>query len=199
MEDETWTPDEFGASHQGRVGVLLADGSVPKPVCFDGSSADGHDVAHWSVYDGGTWPERPRAAVLRAECVCGWTGEHHTVNWAGFGDVPFRRAGSGGADRCMDAWDGHIADVARRTIPLPPELKALLESVSAAIEAPAGDAPAAAVKAARQLEIIAQRTGYWPANQARAQEPEQVATALGLNVDQTRSLLARFGRWNPYH
>ncbi|MET9852170.1 hypothetical protein ABZY57_04355 [Streptomyces sp. NPDC006450] len=48
------------------------------------------------------------------------------------------------------------------------------------------------------MEIIAQRTGYWPANQARSQEPEKVAAALGLNVDQTRSLLARFGRWSPY-
>ncbi|MFI5867326.1 hypothetical protein [Streptomyces sp. NPDC051546] len=198
MNDETWTSDEFGASHQGRVGVLLADGSTPKPVYFDGASSTGHYVAHWSVYDGGTWPERPRAAVLRAECVCGWAGAAHTVDWTGFGDLPFREAGTEDADRCMDDWDGHIADVARRTIPLPPELETLLESVSAAIENLAGDAPVAAVKAARQLEIIAQRTGHWPANQARAQEPEQVAAALGLNVDQTRSLLARFGRWSPY-
>lgn len=67
VDDETWTSDEFGASHQGRVGVLLDDGTLPKPVYFDGSFRTGHDVAHWSVYDGGTWPERPRAAVLRAE------------------------------------------------------------------------------------------------------------------------------------
>ncbi|MEU9147271.1 hypothetical protein [Streptomyces sp. NPDC048349] len=98
----------------------------------------------------------------------------------------------------MDDWDSHLADVTRRTNPLPEELETLLESVSAAIETLAADARVAAVKAAQQLEIIAQRTGYWPANQARSQEPEQVAAALGRNVDQTPLLLARFGRWSPY-
>ncbi|MFJ8164195.1 hypothetical protein ACIRBY_25170 [Streptomyces sp. NPDC096136] len=36
--DETWTSDEFGTSHEGRGGVLLADGTAPKPVCFDSAS-----------------------------------------------------------------------------------------------------------------------------------------------------------------
>src|SRR4051794_13931402 len=41
-ERETWTTEEFGTSHKGAVGVLLADGTAPKPVFFDtGSSGAG--------------------------------------------------------------------------------------------------------------------------------------------------------------
>ncbi|MFF3020030.1 hypothetical protein [Streptomyces sp. NPDC057939] len=65
-ERETWTTDEFGTSHEGTVGVLLADGSVPGPVFFDsGPGPGGQSVSHWPVYDGHS-PRIPRAAVLRA-------------------------------------------------------------------------------------------------------------------------------------
>ncbi|MFJ4776435.1 hypothetical protein [Streptomyces sp. NPDC088762] len=130
------------------MGVLLADGSVPKPAYFDGSSSTGHDVAHWSVYDGGSWPERPRAAALHAECSCGWTGDRHTVDWPGLADLRSARPASGTPTA---AWTTGTA-----TSPTS------------------------------------------PAAPSRSQEPEQVPAALGLNVDQTRSLLARFGRWSPY-
>lgn len=30
-ERETWTTKEFDSSHEGAVGVLLADGTVPAP------------------------------------------------------------------------------------------------------------------------------------------------------------------------
>ncbi|WP_234344382.1 hypothetical protein [Streptomyces sp. WM6372] len=83
--------------------------------------------------------------------------------------------------------------------PSPPaELQSLLDNVTDAIENLAKDSPTAAVKAARTLETIAQRTAYWPAHEASAQDPETVAAALGLNVDETRTLLARFGGWSPY-
>lgn len=36
-EQETWTTEEFGASHTGSVGVLLADGTVPSPVSIASS------------------------------------------------------------------------------------------------------------------------------------------------------------------
>ncbi|EST31273.1 hypothetical protein [Streptomyces niveus] len=36
-----WYAEEFGSSHEGRAGVLLADGSEPGPVYPDtGSGAD---------------------------------------------------------------------------------------------------------------------------------------------------------------
>ncbi|MFF7098531.1 hypothetical protein ACFY9A_40165, partial [Streptomyces rubradiris] len=72
-ERESWTTEEFGASHEGSVGVLLADGSVPDPVFIAMSSAGGgREVSQWSVYDGGDgFVRAPRAAALRAVCSCG--------------------------------------------------------------------------------------------------------------------------------
>ncbi|KJY25364.1 hypothetical protein [Streptomyces katrae] len=196
--DETWTSEEYGRSHEGRVAVLLADGTTPKPVYFDGNSSIGETVRHWSVYDGSDYPQRPRAHALRAECTCGWTGESHTVDWEAAGDLRFREHGDRTAGQCLDDWDKHTIAVGETTVPLPADLLALLEGVTAAIERLGEDSPVAAVKAARELEIIASRTAHWPAHEARAQAPEKVAAALGLNIDETRALLARFGGWNRY-
>ncbi|MER5778460.1 hypothetical protein ABT144_30105 [Streptomyces sp. NPDC002039] len=197
--DETWTSDEYGRSHEGRVGVLLDDGSVPKPVYFDSASgSSGWEVSHWSVYDGaGTYQPRPKAHLLRAECSCGWTGPRHTVDWTTAGELPFHESGLRTAERCEEDWDAHIRDVATATIPLPAELEALFQSVTTAIENLARDSPTAAIKAARTLELIAQRTAHWPAHDARDQDPQRVAADLGLSVDATRALLARFGGWHP--
>ncbi|MFI8503540.1 hypothetical protein ACIGFK_34290 [Streptomyces sp. NPDC085524] len=98
----------------------------------------------------------------------------------------------------MDDWDRHIVDVGENTVPLPAALETLLEQVSAAIEKLADDSPTAAVKASRKLEVIALRTAHWPAQKAAEREPEAVAAKLGLAVDATRALLARFGGWNVY-
>ncbi|MBP2405767.1 hypothetical protein [Streptomyces syringium] len=68
-ERETWTTEEFGSSHEGAVGVLLADGTVPPPVLFAmNSSGGGRSVSHWSVYDGrdGYNPRPREAGVLPA-------------------------------------------------------------------------------------------------------------------------------------
>ncbi len=102
------------------------------------------------------------------------------------------------AGRCLDDWDKHTVDVGDTTVPLPDKLRSLLDNVTDAIEELAKDSPTAAVKAARTLEIMAQRTAYWPAHEASAQAPETVAAALGLNIDETRALLAHFGGWSPY-
>ncbi|GAA3272344.1 hypothetical protein GCM10010493_57390 [Streptomyces lavendulae subsp. grasserius] len=198
--DVTWTSEEYGRSHEGRVGVLLEDGTVPKPVCIDSNSgASGWEVRHWSVYDGAaTYVPRPRAHVLHAECSCGWTGTRHTVDWTAAADLAFRESGLATAEQCEEDWDTHITAVGNTTVPLPAELEELLQAVAAAIEHLGRDAPTAALKAARSLELIAQRTAYWPARDARDHELENVAAALGLNLDDTRGLLARYGRWSPY-
>lgn len=52
------------------------------------------------------------------------------------------------------------------------------------------------IKAARTLELIAQRTAHGAAHDARDQDPAEVAAALGLTPDHAQTLLARFGRWN---
>ncbi|MER6394275.1 hypothetical protein ABT236_38210 [Streptomyces sp. NPDC001523] len=88
--------------------------------------------------------------------------------------------------------------VATATIPLPAELEALFQTVTAAIENLAQDSPTAALKAVRALEVIAQRTAHWPAHDARGQDPQTVAADLGLSVDATRGLLARFGGWHSH-
>ncbi|MFI5982502.1 hypothetical protein ACIBEA_16700 [Streptomyces sp. NPDC051555] len=52
MRNESWTTEEFGTSHRGRVGVLPEDGSVPEPVYFDGNSVVGHTGDFWAGCSG---------------------------------------------------------------------------------------------------------------------------------------------------
>ncbi|MEF2529014.1 hypothetical protein [Streptomyces sp. CS62] len=122
--DELWTTEEYGRSHEGRVGVLLADGTVPELVYFDGMSVSGSTVRHWSVYDGSDHPRRPQAHALRAECACGWTGRPRTVDWEAAGDLPFREYGSRTAERCLEDWAQHTTAVHQTTVPIPAELRA---------------------------------------------------------------------------
>ncbi|MFG2622540.1 hypothetical protein ACGFXC_33490, partial [Streptomyces sp. NPDC048507] len=59
--------------------------------------------------------------------------------------------------------------------------------------------PVAAVRAARRLEVTAERVGYWAARGTRADvTTAQAAAALGVNERAALSLLARLGRWSPY-
>ncbi|MEU9032679.1 hypothetical protein AB0D46_35275 [Streptomyces sp. NPDC048383] len=198
-ERETWTAEEFGRSHVGWVGVVLADGSVPGPVFFDsGSGSSGRSVSQWSVYDGRRL-RGPRAAAVRAVCSCGWAGPEHGLDWALIGDQDLAEAGDGQADACVRDWDGHIVAVGATTTPLPEAITLLMERLEEEIEKLTKTAPVAAVRAARRMEVTAVRVGYWAANGARADlSTEQAATALGLNEDATRSLLARLGGWSRY-
>ncbi|MEU9559416.1 hypothetical protein [Streptomyces fumanus] len=200
-ERESWTTEEFGASHEGAVGVLLADGSVPDPVCIDMTSAgSGREVSQWSVYDGGGGVVRaPRAAALRAVCSCGWSGPPHPLPWEEFGEQDLAEAGGDVADTCAQEWDVHIVEVERSAITVPEPLAELLARVESEIEKLARTTPLAALRAARRLEVIAAQTAYWPALDAgRDATGEQTAAALGLNEDAAHDLLARFGRLSHY-
>ncbi|MEV5785021.1 hypothetical protein AB0L42_29010 [Streptomyces sp. NPDC052287] len=198
-ERETWTTDEFGSSHTGAVGVLLADGTVPPPVYFGMSSGGGgRSVSQWEVYDGRTG-QAPRAAALRAVCSCGWMGPDQRLDWEQIGDQDLQDGGAGVADACMRDWDEHTAEVDRSAVPLPESFSALLAQMEVEIAMLAKSSPLAAVRAARRLEVLAMQTAYWPAREARKDaDPEQAAAALGLNERGARALLARFGRWSPY-
>ncbi|SEE59267.1 hypothetical protein [Streptomyces sp. TLI_105] len=111
VERDVWLTDEFGASHQGAVDVLLADGTVPGPVYFDtASGTGGRSVLQWSVYDGRH--RRPRAAGLCAVCSCGWAGPQHALDWDLIGGYELTEAGDGQAAACERDWDAHTADVA---------------------------------------------------------------------------------------
>ncbi|CAM5287925.1 hypothetical protein SSPIM334S_06869 [Streptomyces spiroverticillatus] len=197
MQDETWTTDEYGKSHEGRVGVLLPDGSVPEPVYFDGSSTVGQMVAHWSVYDGEGF-RRPKADSLLAVCSCGWEGEARRLDWEAYGEVPMRKAALGLAEKCLLDWDRHTAQVGESTVALPGELVELLREVEHRIEHLTADTPVVTLKALRHLEVMAVRLGHGAAHNARHEPVEEVAAGLGLNVRAAKALLARFGQWDFY-
>ncbi|WP_240468355.1 hypothetical protein [Streptomyces dangxiongensis] len=120
-----WTTEEFGESHEGIVGAVLADGSEPKPACFDiGSGAEMYATSEWWAYDGSM--TRPKAAAVRASCTCGWRGPSAPVPWE-------ELAGDGLEDldvsRARRDWSEHIRTVERQTVPLPDELAQLLNAV----------------------------------------------------------------------
>ncbi|MGW0858718.1 hypothetical protein [Streptomyces sp. NPDC002690] len=77
-----WKCEEFGQEHEGRPGVLLADGTEPGPVYFDACSGSTvHRSTDWWVYDGTLGA--PVAAELRAVCSCGWRGTaRYPLDWA---------------------------------------------------------------------------------------------------------------------
>ncbi|MEV7416323.1 hypothetical protein [Streptomyces sp. NPDC089919] len=203
IERDEWTTDEFGASHRGVVGVLLADGTVPEPVYFDAASGPGgSSVSQWYVYDGhGT---RPRAAALRAVCSCGWTGPHHALAWQQATEDPsdaeeLVEVGDAQAGACERDWDAHTIDVAATAVPLPEPVTALLAQLETEIENLTRTSPVAAVRATRSLEVLAGRLGYWAAHDTRRDLPlPETAAALALTEDATRHLLARLGQWSPY-
>ncbi|MFE2041201.1 hypothetical protein ACFXAZ_09755 [Streptomyces sp. NPDC059477] len=195
---ETWTTDEFGSSHEGAVGVLLADGTVPSPVYFDiGSGSEGQSVSEWSIYDGTL--RAPRATAVRAVCSCGWTGSAYPLDWDEIGDRDLEDAASGTADQCTRDWDAHTVQVAESALPVPESVTTLLEQLREEIEKLGKSSPLAAVRAVRRLEIVAMDVGYRAAHDARADATdEQAASALGLNERAARTLLARLGGWHPY-
>ncbi|MFJ6566468.1 hypothetical protein ACIQNU_03550 [Streptomyces sp. NPDC091292] len=197
-ERETWKTEEFGASHEGAVGVLAEDGTVPRPVYFDaGSSGNIQSVSHWSVYDGQF--NSVRAASLRGVCSCGWTGTEYPLDWDEIGDEDLADAGARLAEKCTIDWDDHTEGVAAAALPLPEPVTALLEELSREIEKLTKSSPLAAVRAVRRLEVAAVEVGYWAAREVRGDATaEEAAAALGLDEDAARSLLARLGRWSPY-
>ncbi|MFD9411580.1 hypothetical protein ACFWBN_31790 [Streptomyces sp. NPDC059989] len=196
MRNELWKTDEFGKSHAGRVGVLLEDGSVPKPVYFDGNSSTGHTSAFWAGYSGRPF-YGPRAHMLRAVCTCGWTGTEYPLDWQRIGDTPLHEDEPTwtDAENCRDDWDRHIETVEASTIAFPAEIDDLLTKTNEALDRLTDESPAAALKAARRLEILAQAIGYHAARAAhRSMEPEEVGAALGVTGDQAEDLLDRYRR-----
>ncbi|MER7982868.1 hypothetical protein [Streptomyces sp. NPDC095817] len=196
---ETWTTEEFGSCHTGAVGVVLDDGTVPRPVYFDASSSGGGQaVSQWTVYDGRP-RQGPRAAALRAVCSCGWNGPEQRLDWEEIGDQDLQMVGAGAADTGTRDWDVHTVEVERSAVPLPEAVTILLEQVEVEVEKLAKSSPLAAIRAARRLEVLAAQTAYWPARDARRDaDLGQAAAALGLDESGARTLLTRFGRWSPY-
>jgi hypothetical protein len=104
-----WRSEEFGSSHEGSVGVLLADGGEPGPVWLDsGSGSGGFMVSEWWVYDGRLGAQR--AACLRGACSCGWRGARsYPVDWVRKVGWPQDIDISGP----HDDWRQHVEETAR--------------------------------------------------------------------------------------
>ncbi|MFJ8753106.1 hypothetical protein ACIREO_27780 [Streptomyces sp. NPDC102441] len=186
-----WESEEFGSEHEGRPGVLLADGTEPGPVYFDaGSGPSVHRSTDWWVYDGTLGA--PSAAELRGVCSCGWRATTtYPIDW----DAVERRrpylADTGGPEA---DWETHIADVTSRTVPVPVELTALLDQVEARLTTLAADEPLAALRAAAALERLTQLVTTDVAfriDTADGPRWDTVAKALGVSEKTARSRLTR--------
>ncbi|MFF5188108.1 hypothetical protein ACFY30_30865 [Streptomyces sp. NPDC000345] len=183
--------EQFGESHEGIAGAVLAGGDEPKPVYLDfGSGTDsGAETGEWWAYDGRSG--RPRAAAFRAACACGWRGEPYPIDWEELTDG--RRPDPDTGDAYRD-WSEHIRGVERRTVPLPDELTYLMHALEDQLAALADQAPVAALRAATALQRItadiAQEAAY--AIQEDEVPWDRIGTALGLTPDRAESLLTHY-------
>ncbi|MFJ9248411.1 hypothetical protein [Streptomyces sp. NPDC101776] len=190
-----WRSEEFGESHEGIVGAVLADGSEPKSVYIDvGSGSCGLETREWWAYNG--WLGRPKAAGWRASCACGWRGESHLIDWDQVEDHDLDDLDT--SDGYEDWWE-HISAVERRTVPLPEQLSELIEQLEERLDALADTAPVAALKAVAMLERMAGRVGKEAAYGAQADDvsDEALGNALGLSLRMAQSRLDRYLR--PYY
>ncbi|UXX97054.1 hypothetical protein N7U49_44710 [Streptomyces sp. AD2-2] len=184
-----WRSEEFGASHEGIVGAVLADGSEPKPVYLEvGSGRCGFETREWWAYNG--WLGRPKATGRRASCACGWRGQNRPIDWE---QVDGHDLDDLDTSDAYDDWCEHIHAVERRTIPLPEELSGLMEQLEERLGALAEAAPVAALKAVAMLERMAGRVGKEAAYGVQADDVsgEALGKALGLSVDSAQERLDR--------
>ncbi|MEU6404214.1 hypothetical protein [Streptomyces sp. NPDC046985] len=188
----TWTTPEFGPSHAGYVGAVLADGSEPETACIDlGSGSNFQTTNEWWAYTGRL--NRPKAAAVRAACACGWRGAAVPLDWdrleGGYlDDDPFH-----------DEWSLHIEAVAGQTVPLPRDLDELLILLEEQLDRLALDAPPAAIKAADVLDRLGRRIGQRAARTLDDDlvQREALGTALGISPEAARSRIAHY-RLSPY-
>ncbi|WP_407841316.1 hypothetical protein ACE1OC_40765 [Streptomyces sp. DSM 116496] len=95
--------------------------------------------------------------------------------------------------------DGHTGEVEARAVPLPETVTTRLERLEEEIDKLTESSPVTAVRAARRLEMVVERVGYWAARGTAADlDTAQAAVHLGLDEDAARKLMARFGGWSPY-
>lgn len=84
------------------------------------------------------------------------------------------------------------------TVPLPGAVTLLLERSEEEIDKLTKTSPVAGVRAARRLEVIAERVGYWAARDSPTDlDAAQTAAHLSLNEDVARKPLARYGPLEP--
>ncbi|MGW3168410.1 hypothetical protein ACWC9Q_37865 [Streptomyces sp. NPDC001142] len=187
-----WESEEFGAEHEGRPGVLLADGTEPGPVYFDtGSGPTMHQSTDWWIYDGTLGA--PLATHLRGACSCGWRStSHYPLAWE---TVDRRRPYLTDTTGPEHDWNTHITDVQDRTVPVPTELLALLDQAEKHLTTLATENPLAALRAVATLERLTRQTASEAAfNLDTPNGPSwnTISQALGTSEETARSRLTRY-------
>lgn len=185
-----WRSEEFGESHEGIMGAVLADDSEPKAVYLDvGSGTNGLETREWWAYNG--MMRRRKAAACRAACACGWRGESHPIDWDHVDDGCLDDLDTSAA---YDDWWEHIRAVERQTVPLPDELADLMDQLEEQLTLFAERAPVAALKAVAALERLTGHIGRDAAFAAQADDLswETIGKALGISPDTARSRLTRY-------
>ncbi|MFB6505178.1 MULTISPECIES: hypothetical protein [unclassified Streptomyces] len=187
-----WETEEFGSEHEGRPGVLLADGTEPGPVYFDiGSGANVHKSTDWWVYDGTL--RAPVAAEMRGACSCGWRGTaRYPLDWQ---KIDRRRPYLFDTGDPENDWDTHIAEVRARTVPVPPDLTALIDQLRERLTGLVDQEPLAAVRAAATLERLTEQATTEAAFNIDAPGGpswDEVGRALGISARTARTRLTRY-------
>jgi hypothetical protein len=185
-----WRTDEFGESHEGIAGAVLADGSEPKPAYLDmGSGSAGHETREWWAYDGTM--RRPKAAAYRGACSCGWRGPAHPIDWD---QMSGSRLYELDVSAAYGDWSEHIDAVDRQTVPLPDEVADMMEQLETRLFALAEQAPVAALKAVAALERLTGDVGREAAHAVQADElsSETIGKALGISAAKARSRLTGY-------
>lgn len=190
----TWQRDEFGTSHEGRAGAVLADGSEPGPRHL-GLGNSGHlpKSNDWWVYDGKF--NASKATHLRGACSCGWRGTTlYPIDWS---EIDWRYGHAHDTDGPCGDWEDHIEEVEERAVPLPVEVTELMEQLENRLASLAGQAPLAALRAVFALERAAQSYGEQAAFHVTADRMSdgKVAQALGLTEREVGSRLSRYRHW----
>lgn len=189
-----WQSEEFGSSHKGTVGVLLEDGTEPKPVSVAtcNSGGGGRETAELWAYDGRY--SRARAAYVRGSCSCGWRGDNrYPVQWDADAIYPTPYADESGP---REDWNRHIDQVESQAVPLPADFIDLLERLEERLDALENDSPLAALRAVGAVERLARSIGWRVAFDV---DPEQVSwdemgKALGLSGS---ALYSRLRSYRP--
>ncbi|MFD8576665.1 hypothetical protein ACFV1H_15245 [Streptomyces virginiae] len=181
----------LGAAHEGSVGVLLADGSEPSPVYFDvGSGPTMPSSTEWHAYDGRHG--RPRAALLRGSCSCGWRGvAEYPLDWATLPkDAPLYEADVDLSGPVAD-FGAHLSVIRDGTVQVPVQLTDLLAELVRQLNELATDEPLVALKALADLRYVIAEIGQEAAFELAADDVpiKRVATALGTNEAAARNYL----------
>ncbi|MEY2227948.1 MULTISPECIES: hypothetical protein [Streptomyces] len=181
----------LGAAHEGSVGVLLADGSEPGPVYFDvGSGPYVPSSTKWHVYDGRYG--RPRAAVLRGSCSCGWRGAaEYPLDWTALpADKPLYEVDVDLSGPIAD-YEAHLSVIREGAAPLPAELTDLLTDLVRVLNGLAVEEPLVALKALADLRYVIAQVGPEAAYELGGHDVplKVVATALGTSEAAARTYL----------